>query len=84
MEGVQEVVVVVDAEIDRSSSGLDDLFQVFKHVDVREEGQLFKLLSFKECHNKLAQGVFPTALIWIGNHCIISLFIMAEFEVMRK
>ena len=38
VEGVEKVVVIVDAEVDRSGSRLNDLLEVLKHVHIRKVG----------------------------------------------
>ena len=40
MEGVEELVVVVDGEVDGSGSSLDDRLKLVDHVDVRIGSQL--------------------------------------------
>ena len=58
MEGVEELVVVVDGEVDGSGSSLDDRLKLVDHVDVRigsqlEETSLVKLAkSYFQNRNK--------------------------------
>jgi len=42
VEGVEELVVVVDGQVDGPRPGLDDGLQIFEHVDVRVRSQLQK------------------------------------------
>ncbi len=55
MEGVEELVIVVDSQVDGPRPGLDDGLQIFEHVDVRVRSQLkrqFKNESFYIFHSK--------------------------------
>lgn len=40
VERVEKLVVVVNSEIDRSGTGLDNRLEIVEHVDVRICGQL--------------------------------------------
>ena len=81
---IQEIVVVVDLQVDGTSSRLDDGLQVLKHVDVRIGGQLPQLLPLEKRHDKLPQAVFPAAFVGVGHHGIVSLVVVAQFEMVGE
>ena len=85
MEGVEELVVVVDGEVDGSGSSLDDRLKLVDHVDVRigsqlEETSLVKLAkSYFQNRNK------PTCKMCSRDFAILSskglFFILNYFNI---
>lgn len=84
MEGVEEVVVVVDGEVHGPGPGFDDLLQVFEHVDVGEVCQLGQLLALEEGDHELAEGVLAPGLVRVDDHSVVGLDVVTQLQVVGE
>ena len=84
VEGVEEVVVVVDGEVDGSRPGLYDLLQVLEHVHEWVGGQLPQLLPLEQRDHKLSERVLPPRGVWVHHHGVVGLGVVAQAEVLAE
>ena len=77
------IIQHVNVRIPGKSCSLDLISTFSQYLD-NIPGQHTKLPSVKEGDQKLPQGVFPPSPVWVRHHCIISIVIVAKFEVVAE
>ena len=52
--------------------------------NIRQDLNLLELLPIKESDDELAQRVFPSRLVRVGDHGVVGLVVVAQLQVVRE